>query len=177
MSTNTVIAAFAHEFNRHRTLMERAMESVSDAQFFARPADHVNSIALIVKHLSGSMTSRWTDFLTSDGEKPTRDRDGEFVAKEGDTRATLMDGWARGWRALTATLNKLTDSDLDRQITIRGEPHTVFQALLRGVDHVAYHAGQITYLARLFCPNAEWLTIAPGKSKEHRPSYLKPPGA
>jgi uncharacterized damage-inducible protein DinB len=132
----------------------------------------VNPIALIVKHLAGNLKSRWSDFLTSDGEKPTRLRDREYVLEEQDTRARLMEDWHKAWAVLAATLRELSNDHLNRQVTIRGEPHTVLQALLRGVDHVAYHAGQILYLARLLSPESPWLTIAPGKSADHPGAYL-----
>ncbi len=160
-----------HEFRRHKSLAERAMEPLGDEHFFGRPAEPVNSIALIVKHLAGNMQSRWTDFLTSDGEKSTRNRDAEFALTPDDTRANLMAAWQRGWQALEGTVQTLSSSDLAKTVTIRGERHTVQQALLRGLLHVAYHTGQILYLARLLKPDSSWLTIAPGQSLEHRASY------
>lgn len=168
-----IISTFAHEFERHRLLMERALERLSDDQFFSRPGEQVNPVALIVKHLSGNLRSRWSDFLTTDGEKPTRDRDREFVLEDGDTRDKLMEDWCLAWSTVDSTLRELKDEDLSRRITIRGEPHTVLQALLRGVNHATYHAGQILYLTRLYCPGADWLTIAPGKSSEHHGGYLR----
>ena len=123
----------------------------------------------------GNARSRWTDFLTSDGEKPNRDRDTEFERFSTDTRAELMAAWARGWELVDKALAPLTDDDLERTITIRGEPHTAQQALLRGLSHTAYHVGQILYLVRLLTPDAPYLTIAPGKSNDHKPGYLKPP--
>jgi hypothetical protein len=162
-----------HELRRHRGLVERAMGPLDEAQFFARPAPHVNSVAVIVKHLAGNLVSRWTDFLTSDGEKPSRDRDGEFVLTAQDTRPRLMDQWNRGWDAVIGAVEGLTTADLDKTVTIRGEGHTARQALLRGLTHVAYHAGQILYIARIVRPEGEWLTIAPGKSREHAAGYRK----
>jgi uncharacterized damage-inducible protein DinB len=167
-------ADLPHEFRRHKTLADRAMSALDDAAFYHRPAEQVNSIALIVKHLAGNLKSRWTDFLTTDGEKPNRNRDGEFVLTEQDTREALMAAWEQGWQTLFDTLASLTPADLDKQITIRGEPQSVYQALIRGLCHVAYHTGQITYLARLGNADAPWLTIAPGKSQQHEPNYRKP---
>ena len=167
------IADAAHEFRRHKHLVDRGSNSLSDEQFFRRPGPQVNSIALIVKHLAGNLLSRWTEFLTSDGEKPTRNRDSEFALTPDDTRESLLAAWELGWSALFSTLAALTDADLDRTVTIRGEPHRVQQALLRGLDHIAYHTGQILYVARLVSPGGEWLTIAPGKSAEHLPGYLQ----
>lgn len=167
------VAAFAHEFDRYRQFIERAIDGLSDEAFFRQPESQVNSIALIVKHLAGNLTSRWTDFLTSDGEKPSRDRDLEFVIVPGDSRASLMGQWRSAWDIVRLALGPLRDDDLDRTVTIRGEPHSVLQALLRSVNHLAYHAGQIAYLARLFRPDAPWITIAPGTSRQHRVgSYL-----
>jgi uncharacterized damage-inducible protein DinB len=171
-----LMAVFDHEFQRHRRLMEQAIQQLNDEQFFHRPSKEVNSIALIVKHLAGNLTSRWTDFLTSDGEKPSRNRDTEFVRTDEDSRDALMAAWNRAWATVTATLRTLGDDDLERVVTIRGEPHTVLQATLRSVDHVAYHAGQVLYLARMLRPDAPWLTIPPGRSNERRAGgYLQSP--
>jgi hypothetical protein len=162
-----------HEFRRHRQLADTALAALDDADFFRRPGEHVNPIALIVKHLAGNLQSRWTDFLTSDGDKPTRDRDAEFLLTEADTRAALLAAWERGWQALFATLGRLQASDLDRTVTIRGEAHTVLQAILRGATHAAYHVGQILYIARLVRPDRPWLTIAPGGSRQHVAGYRR----
>src|SRR4051812_6463869 len=148
-----------HEFRRHKGLADRAMAGLDDRQFFHRPGPLVNPIALIVKHLAGNLASRWSDFLTTDGEKPDRDRDGEFLLTEVDTRIRLMACWERGWSTLFGTLTGLTDADLERTVTIRGEPHSARQALMRGMTHVAYHTGQIVYLARWLRPDSEWLTV------------------
>jgi uncharacterized damage-inducible protein DinB len=162
----SMIDAFAHEFRKHREMMEQSIGILSDEEFFRRPGEQVNSVGLIVKHMAGNLLSRWTDFLTSDGEKPSRDRDDEFVLSEADTRQQLLAKWNTAWVAVEKTLAELTEADLSREVTIYGRPHTVLLALLRGLDHAAYHAGQIAYLARLYQPNARWLTIPPGKSKE-----------
>lgn len=162
-----------HEFRRHKGLADRAMQSLNDEQFFHRPGPSVNPIALIVKHLAGNMASRWTDFLTTDGEKPGRDRDGEFLLTDSDTRAALMDSWERGWSTLFATMEGMTDSDLGRTVTIRGEPQSARQALLRGMTHVAYHTGQILYLARFIDPTRPWLTVPPGASRDVPGAYRR----
>jgi hypothetical protein len=141
------------------------MAGLNDDQFFHRPGTLVNPIALIVKHLAGNMISRWTDFLTTDGEKPDRDRDGEFLLTDADTRIRLMAEWERGWSTLFATLAGLDEADLGRTVTIRGEPHSARQALMRGMTHVAYHTGQIVYLVRLIRPESDWLTVPPGQSR------------
>ena len=124
-----------------------------------------------MKHLSGNLLSRWTDFLTTDGEKPSRNRDDEFMITPDDIRSRLMERWEAGWGALEHTLRSLDQLALLKTITIRGEPHTVQQSLLRGLNHAAYHTGQILYLVRYLKPDAVWLTIAPGQSKSHRPGY------
>jgi uncharacterized damage-inducible protein DinB len=162
-----VVAGCAHEFDRHRRLIERALAPLTDEAFFRRPSEAVNPIALIVKHLAGNLASRWSDLLSSDGDKPARDRDQEFVLTAEDTRANLMAAWDAAWQIVENTLASLSDADLTRNVTIRGERHTVLQALLRGVSHTAYHAGQVLYVARLVQPAAPWLTIAPGKSRQH----------
>ena len=169
-----LLADLTHEFRRHKDLADRAMAGLEDEQFFHRPGESVNPIALIVKHLGGNLASRWSDFLTTDGNKPSRDRDGEFLLTEQDTRANLLAAWERGWRTLFDTLDSLQASDLEKTVTIRGEAHTVVQALLRGVTHAAYHTGQILYVDRLLCPDGGWLTIAPGQSRSHqRGAYRK----
>src|SRR5215831_37730 len=116
------------EFKRHKTLAEGAMAQISDEQFFASPAEGDNSIAVIVKHMGGNLLSRWTDFLTSDGEKPGRNRDTEFEISPKDTQQSLMAQWESGWAALFSALEPLTDADLEKTVTIRGEPFTVLQA-------------------------------------------------
>jgi uncharacterized damage-inducible protein DinB len=169
------LADLQHEFRRYKAVAERAMAHLEDEDFFRRPGEQVNPVALIVKHLAGNLASRWTDFLTTDGEKPTRDRDREFVPTGADTRESLMAAWERGWGALFDTLSALTEADLPARVTIRGEAHSVRQALLRGVLHVAYHTGQILYLVRLWRPDSEWMTIPPGQSRGVVGGYLRPP--
>lgn len=171
LTMSAFLTALTHEFQRHQALADKGLSQLQSNLFFARPAPHVNSAAIIVKHLAGSMRSRWTDFLTSDGEKPDRNRDDEF-AIGAETQAELLAGWEEGWSALYTTLAELTDADFERTVLIRGESHTVLQALMRGLSHVVYHVGQILYLARLVNPQGEWLTIPPGKSREPRLGYL-----
>jgi uncharacterized damage-inducible protein DinB len=172
MEMKELIADLQHEFRRHRRLAERAMGALMDEAFFRRPEPQVNPVALIVKHLAGNLRSRWTGFLASDGEKH-RNRDDEFVLGPADTREHLMEQWDAGWQALETTLASLNETNPQQIVLIRGEEHTVQQALLRGVTHVAYHTGQILYLARLWKPDAPWLTIAPGGSQSHKGAYRK----
>jgi uncharacterized damage-inducible protein DinB len=167
------IADIHHEFQRHKSLAEGAMTQVDDEAFFRRPGEAVNSIAIIVKHLGGNLLSRWTDFLTTDGEKQSRNRNGEFVVEPQDSRAALMQQWEAGWAAVLGTIDTLQEADLAKKVAIRGEPHTVEQALMRGLTHVTYHVGQIAYLSRLWNPSGKWLTIAPGQSGGHKAAYRK----
>jgi hypothetical protein len=169
------LADVRFEFQRYKTVAERAMSQLDDAAFFRRPGEAVNPVALIVKHLAGNMASRWTDFRTTDGEKPTRDRDGEFLLTDEDTRQNLMAAWERGWTYLFNTLDGLTDAELSATVTIRGEAHSVRQALLRGILHVAYHTGQVLYLVRLLRPDADWQTIPPGQSRGVPGGYRRHP--
>jgi hypothetical protein len=151
-------------FRYYKNLAERAMEQASDDQLFAVLDPESNSIAVIVKHLAGNMQSRWTDFLTSDGEKPGRDRDAEFSDPPA-TRKALLELWEDGWSHVLGTMESLTDADLGRSITIRGEAHSVMQAINRQVAHYSYHCGQIVFLAKHLSHDG-WrtLTVPRGKS-------------
>src|SRR5689334_2683021 len=136
-------------FRYYKTLTERAMAQVSDEQLLTVLDGEANSIAIIVKHMAGNMRSRWTDFLTSDGEKPDRNRDTEFVEPP-PTREELLKRWNEGWDRVFRALTPLSDSDLGRSVTIRGEPHSVMQAVNRQIAHYAYHGGKIVFLAKHF---------------------------
>ena len=142
------------------------MAQVSDEQLFETLDGEMNSIALIVKHMAGNMRSRWTDFLTSDGEKPDRNRDSEFVEPP-TGREGLMDLWEQGWNCVFTALEPLTDADLGRTVTIRGEAHSVMQAIHRSVAHLSYHCGQIVFLAKHFSAG-RWrsLSVPRGGSAE-----------
>ena len=149
-----------------KRMAEKAIEQVNDDELTRTVDPESNSIALIVKHMTGNMRSRWTDFLGSDGEKPDRDRDTEFEAPPA-TRAAMMATWEAGWKCLFTALEPLTDSDLVRTVYIRAEPHSVMQAINRQLAHYACHVGQIVFLAKHF-RSREWksLTIPRGKSAE-----------
>ena len=136
---------------------ERAVAQVSDEQLFAPIDPESNSIAIIVKHMAGNMRSRWTDFLTSDGEKPGRDRDSEFEDPPA-TRAAVLAAWEAGWTSLFSALHALTEDDLTRTVVIRGEPHSVMQAINRQLAHYSLHIGQIILLAKHFA-GANWQTL------------------
>jgi uncharacterized damage-inducible protein DinB len=153
-------------FRYYKKLGERALAQCPDEGLFATLDAESNSIAVIVKHLAGNMRSRWTDFLTTDGEKPDRHRDAEFEEPP-KTRAELMELWERGWKYLFDALHPLTDAELSRTVTIRTEPHSVMQAINRQVAHYSYHVGQIAYLAR-HAAGGQWqsLTIPRRKSDE-----------
>src|SRR5271170_347757 len=153
-------------FHQYKKLAEAAIAQVTDEQLCATLDPEMNSIAQIVKHMAGNMRSRWTDFLTTDGEKPSRNRDSEFEAPPA-TRAELMAMWEQGWGCLLGALDGLTDADLTRTITIRGEAHSVMQAINRQVAHYSYHCGQIVFLAKHLCAG-HWriLSVPLGKSAE-----------
>lgn len=166
--TTSYIKDATDVFRAYKRLGDRAMEQAPDDALFATLDPESNSIAIIVKHLAGNMRSRWTDFLTSDGEKPDRNRDAEFEAPP-KTRAELAALWESGWKILFDSLTQLTDADLTRTITIRGEAHSVMQAINRNITHTAYHVGQIVFLAKHFA-GSKWaaLTIPRGKSAQFR---------
>jgi uncharacterized damage-inducible protein DinB len=153
-------------FQHYRKLAERAMEQVSKDQLFATLDKETNSIAIVVKHMAGNMRSRWTGFLTSDGEKPDRNRDSEFV-EPAPTREALMKSWDEGWACVFRTLETLSEKDLERTVTIRGEAHSVMQAINRQIAHYSHHIGQIVLLAKHFA-HAHWqsLSVPRGKSEE-----------
>jgi len=153
-------------FRYYKRLAERAMEQVTDEQLFVALDEESNSIAVVVKHVAGNMRSRWTDFLTTDGEKPNRNRDGEFIDPPA-TRAELMRVWDDGWACLFGALAPLREEDLPRKVIIRGEAHSVMQAVNRQLAHYPYHVGQIVLLAKHFA-GEKWnaLTVPRNKSAE-----------
>lgn len=150
-------------FHQYKRLAEGAMAQMADGQLTATLDPEMNCIAQIVKHMTGNMRSRWTDFLTSDGEKPTRNRDSEFEQPPA-TRAELMAMWDQGWGCLFGALDGLTDVDLARTVTIRGEAHSVMQAINRQVAHYAYHCGQIIFLAK-HLQSASWKSLSVPRKK------------
>jgi hypothetical protein len=153
-------------FQYYKKLGENAIAQCTDEGLFATLDEENNSIAIVVKHMTGNMRSRWTDFLTSDGEKPNRDRDSEFEAPP-KTRAEILDLWDAGWKCVFTALEPLNDASMTKTVTIRGEEHSVMQAINRQIAHYSYHIGQIVLLAKHFA-GANWkaLTIPKKKSAE-----------
>jgi hypothetical protein len=155
------------QFRKYAALAGGALAQTSDTDLFRRLDGESNSIAIVMKHIAGNMRSRWTDFLTSDGEKPDRQRDTEFEIGEGEEKAAILAQWEDGWKRLFDTLAGLSPGDLLRTVTIRGEAHTVLQAIDRQLTHYAYHVGQIVTLARHFAgPRWVSLSIPKGRSRE-----------
>jgi uncharacterized damage-inducible protein DinB len=151
------LSAVINAFEANKRLADRAVEQVPNEKLHAALDANTNSIAVIMKHVAGNLTSRWTDFLTTDGEKPWRGRDGEFV----DTfrsRAELLEAWERGWACLLTALRGLKREDLEKTVLIRGEPHSVPLALERSLGHTCYHVGQIVQVARIHAAE-EWNTL------------------
>lgn len=178
MSKESYIHLVVREFTRLKSLADGAMAQMADDQFFALPAPGDNSIAVIVKHIGGNLLSRWTDFLTSDGEKPGRARDTEFSILASDTRENLIRQWEQGWNTLFASLGQLSEADVERTVTIRGEPLSALQAVNRQLTHYAYHVGQIVYVAKHYAgPAWKSLSIPPGASAafNQNPAPYTPP--
>ena len=147
------------QLRKLKTASENAIAQIDDEQFFALLDPDANSIALIMKHLAGNMRSRWTDFLTADGEKPDRDRDGEFEADAVDTRETILAKWENGWSCALDAIASLRPEDLRKTVTIRGEPLTVLQAINRQFSHYSAHTGQIVLLAKHWA-GPRWRTLS-----------------
>jgi len=159
-----ILDDFLFQLRKLKSQADKAMAQVDEAQFFALIDEDSNSIALIVKHVAGNMRSRWTDFLTTDGEKPDRHRDTEFERGSGETRETILARWEAGWNVLFGAITSLTPADLGKTVTIRNEPHTVVQAINRQLSHYSAHVGQIVLLAKHFAgPN--WKTLSIPKRK------------
>jgi len=174
-----ILSSIEGEWRRYKVLAERALEQTRDEELTRVTSDGTNSIAVIVTHIAGNLKSRFTDFLTADGEKPWRDRDAEFETRRSETRQELLGRWNEGWKILFAELEPLTDLDLKRTVTIRGEKFLVHETLHRLLAHTSYHVGQTVQLAKAFRGN-DWhsLSIPPGKSKEynHSPKGQRAPG-
>ena len=150
-------------FRSYKKLAENAMEQLSDEEFFQTIDAESNSIAVIAKHVGGNLRSRWTDFLTTDGEKPDRNRDAEF-AEENNSRENVLEIWENGWSAVISSLESLKVVDLDKIVTIRGEAFTVVRAINRSLSHTAYHVGQIVFLAK-HLRSEKWKSLSIPKNK------------
>jgi uncharacterized damage-inducible protein DinB len=173
---STIVQSIKAEYLRYKTLAEGAIDQLEDDDLSREGPNGGNSIAVICWHVSGNLKSRFTDFLTSDGEKPWRQREEEFRART-VSRTELQQKWEDGWKALLDALSGLTDDDLKKTVTIRQQPLLVQEALHRSLSHISYHVGQIVYVAKGFRA-AEWnyLSIAPGQSDSYNkaPKYDKP---
>jgi len=158
MDAQTWLESVIAQFGAARSLSERAAAQVSEADYFREPAPGANSVGVLVRHMGGNLRSRWRDFLTTDGEKPDRDRDREF--ESGDLSRTQVEAlWLEGWSTCLGSLAALTPDDLERTVVIRGEPWGVIAAIQRSLSHADYHAGQIVQLARHACGDA-WQTLS-----------------
>ncbi len=157
-----------------KRLAEGAINQLSDEELFRALDAEANSVAVIMKHMAGNMRSRFTDFLTTDGEKPTRHRDQEFILDENTTREDVMRNWEDGWNIVLSTIQSLRPEDVTKTVTIRGEPHSVLQAINRQIAHYAHHSGQIVFLAK-HLRSSDWktLSIPRGKSDEMNSGKLK----
>jgi hypothetical protein len=163
------------QFRGHKRMAETAMSQLRDDDCFVTLDPESNSVAILVKHLAGNMRSRFTDFLTSDGEKPDRFRDREFELSTGTTRADVMHWWEEGWNCVFAAIDPLTPEDVMSTVTVRGQPHSVMQAINRQIAHYAQHTGQIVFLCK-HLRSSEWktLSIPRGKSEEFKNAPSKP---
>jgi uncharacterized protein DUF1572 len=160
-------------FRGYKRLADGGLAQLSDEEFFRAPDAESNSVAVVVKHVAGNLRSRWKDFLTTDGEKPDRNRDQEFVLTPAETRRELMRRWEESFTIVFDAIASLTPQDFGRTVTIRGEPHTILQAMNRSLMHTAYHVGQILYVGK-HLRGAAWtmLSIPKGKSEEF--NQMKP---
>lgn len=177
MAESSFAATFYDEVRRsfrgYKRLADGGLAQLSDEDFFRMPDPESNSAAQIVKHVAGNLRSRWKDFLTTDGEKPDRHRDQEFVLTPADTRADLMRRWEESFQIAFDTIASLTEEDFKRTVTIRGEPHTILQALSRSMLHTSYHVGQILYVGKHW-RGAEWVVLSIPKGKSQEFNSMKP---
>ncbi len=162
-------SAWLAELRKQKAWVEKAVAQLPDDRLHTPIAPSTNPVSVIMKHLAGSLRSRFTDFLTTDGEKDWRHRDSEFVVGN-EPREEIMALWERGWSVALGAVEALAEADMARTVTIRAEPHTVALAVTRAIGHCAYHTGQIMLISRLLAGDSgwEWVTIAPGKSAEFR---------
>jgi hypothetical protein len=163
MSAETIAQNYLDDARKamraYKKLAEKAFDQLKDDEYFVTLDEESNSVAVVMKHMAGNMISRWTDFLTTDGEKPDRNRDYEFVIVPDTTKDEMRDFWERGWQCVFAALDPLRIDDLEKKVYIRGEEHTVVQAINRQLMHYAYHIGQIVFLAKHF-RSVEWRSLS-----------------
>ena len=152
----------------YKKLAEKALDQLKDDEYFITLDEESNSVAVIMKHMAGNMFSRWTDFLTTDGEKPNRNRDYEFVIEQNTTKDDVRDYWERGWQCVFDALDPLQIDDLEKRVFIRGEEHTVVQAINRQLMHYAYHVGQIVFLAKHFRATG-WSSLSIPRNRSIKP--------
>ena len=177
MSSETIVQNYFDDtvksLKAAKNLADKAIAQMKDDELFVTLDEESNSVAVIMKHMAGNMFSRWTDFLTTDGEKPDRNRDMEFVIESNTTKADVLDYWERGWARVFAALEPLRLDDFEKTVLIRGEPHTIVEAINRQLMHYSYHIGQIVYLAKHF-RSTEWssLSVPRNKSAEFNLSKL-----
>lgn len=168
MSSEAIVQNYHEDaiamFKSYKKLADKAIAQLKDEEFFVTLDEESNSVAVIMKHMAGNMFSRWTDFLTSDGEKPDRNRDMEFVIEESTTKDDVLDYWERGWACVFAAVEPLTLEDFGKTVTIRGEVHTIVQAINRQLTHYACHVGQIIFLAKHF-RSADWNSLSIPRKK------------
>ena len=163
MSSDTIVQNYHKDavsaMRAYKKLAEKAIAQLKDEEFFVTLDEEANSVAVIMKHIAGNAISRWTDFLNSDGEKPDRNRDMEFVINSGTTKADVLDYWERGWACVFAAIEPLTLADFEKTVKIRGEDHTIVEAINRQLMHYSYHIGQIVYLAKHF-RSTDWTSLS-----------------
>ena len=168
MSTEAIVQNYLDDaiasLKTSKKLADKAIAQMNDDELFVTLDEESNSVAVIMKHMAGNMFSRWTDFLTSDGEKPDRNRDMEFVIESNTTKADVLDYWERGWACVFNALEPLTLADFEKTVLIRGEKHTIVQAINRQLMHYSYHIGQIVYLAKHF-RSTEWTSLSVPRNK------------
>ena len=181
MSSDSIVQNYLEDalssLRAYKKLADKAIVQLKDEEFFITLDAESNSVAVIMKHMAGNMFSRWTDFLTTDGEKPNRHRDMEFVLEPQTTKVDVIDYWERGWACVFEALEPLRPEDFDRKVKIRGEEHTIVQAINRQLTHYSYHVGQIVFLAKHF-RTASWqsLSIPRNRSAEFNTYLSNQPG-
>lgn len=168
MSSEAIVQNYLDDaiamFKSYKRLAEKAIAQLKDEEFFVTLDEESNSVAVVMKHMAGNMFSRWTDFLTTDGEKPNRNRDMEFVIEASTTKDDVLNFWERGWACVFAAVEPLTLEDFEKKVNIRGEEHTIVMAINRQLTHYAYHVGQIVFLAKHF-RSAEWNSLSIPRKK------------